>query len=141
MKLGAMLGDVLGSLVKKPFTQEYPFVKLPAPARLRGKLVWDTSKCVGCQLCANDCPSDAIEFIVLDKASRRYVLRYHADRCTYCAQCVVNCRFACLKMSSEEWELASTDRESFTIYYGRPEDVSASIDKDRHPDHYQASID
>jgi len=141
MKFSAMLGDVLTSLVKKPFTEKYPFEKKPAPARLRGKLVWDTSKCVGCQLCANDCPSDAIEFIVLDKATRRYVLRYHADRCTYCAQCVVNCRFKCLKMSNEEWELASTDRDTFTIYYGRPEDVSAYLYKDRTGSHYTSSED
>ncbi len=141
MKLGAMLGDVLTSLVKKPFTENYPFEKMPAPARLRGKLVWDTSKCVGCQLCANDCPSEAIEFIVLDKAARRYVIKYHVDRCTFCAQCVVNCRFKCLEMSSEEWELASTDRDTFTLYYGRPEDVSAYLYKDRHPDQYQTSED
>jgi formate hydrogenlyase subunit 6/NADH:ubiquinone oxidoreductase subunit I len=95
-----MFGDVVRSLFKRPATELYPYVRRPTPDRLRGKLVWDPSKCTGCQLCVKDCPSEAIELIVLDKVKKQFVLRYHNDRCTYCAQC--GKRRLCLNMSSEQ---------------------------------------
>jgi formate hydrogenlyase subunit 6/NADH:ubiquinone oxidoreductase subunit I len=52
-------------------------------------------------------------------------MRYRADRCTYCGQCVVACRFKCLELSHEEWELAALTKEPFTVYYGRSEDITA----------------
>jgi formate hydrogenlyase subunit 6/NADH:ubiquinone oxidoreductase subunit I len=129
MKIGAMLSDVLGSLFKKPATENYPFERKPAPERLRGQLFWDPSKCTGCQLCIKDCPANAIELVVLDKVNKRFVMRYHMDRCTYCAQCVQGCRFNCLSMSNEEWELASLNKEPFVVYYGRDEDVKFLLAK------------
>lgn len=123
MGIGAMLGDVVRSLFREPATEKYPFVKVAAPQRFRGKLYYDPEKCTGCQLCVKDCPSNAIEIIVVDKANKRFVLQYHSDRCTFCAQCVENCRFKCLSLSNEDWELASTTREAFEIYYGREEDI------------------
>ena len=128
-KLGTMFGDVLRSLFRSPATELYPYVRKPSPDRLRGKLVWEPEKCAGCMLCVKDCPSDAIELVVLDKVNKKFVLRYHADRCTFCAQCVVSCRFDCLHMSSEMWELASTQKEPFTVYYGKDEDVNFLLEK------------
>lgn len=125
MKIKTMLQDVLLSLWRKPVTELYPAQQQPAPERLRGKLHWNPEKCTGCCLCVKDCPCDAIELITIDKANKRFVMRYDLGRCTYCAQCVQNCRFNCLEMSSEEWELAATDKSQFTVYYGREEDVQA----------------
>lgn len=124
MKLGSMLSDVLGSFFKKPVTQPYPFVKKPAPENLRGKLVYDPEKCTSCQLCAKDCPADAIEVLTVDKANKRFVMKYYVDRCTYCAQCLESCRMKCLVMSHDEWENAALNKEAFTVYYGREEDVA-----------------
>lgn len=123
MKIGAMIRDVARSLFKRPATERYPFERTAAPERLRGKLYYDPAKCTGCMLCMKDCPSDAIEVLVVDRANKRFIIRFHIDRCTYCGQCVENCRFECLGMSSEQWELASLEREPFTVYYGRDEDI------------------
>ena len=129
MHIGVMLSDILASLFKKPVTEKYPYVRELVPERLRGELFWDPTKCTGCQLCVKDCPADALELIVLDKVNKRFVLRYNADKCIYCGQCVMNCRFKCLNMSNEQWELASTSREPFLVNYGRDEDVQFLLDR------------
>jgi formate hydrogenlyase subunit 6/NADH:ubiquinone oxidoreductase subunit I len=123
MKLGTMLRDILTSLFQRPVTEKYPFEKRAAPRRTRGLLHWHPEKCTGCCLCNSDCPANALELITLDKKAKRFVLRYHPDRCTFCGQCVESCRFDCLEMSSEEWELAATSREPFTITYGQEADI------------------
>lgn len=123
MTIGAMLGDILESLFKKPVTERYPFERKAAPERLRGKLYWEPEKCSGCQLCVKDCPANAIELIVLDKVAKRFVMRYNPDRCTFCGECVESCRFDCLGLSSEDWELAALNRDSFEVFFGKDEDV------------------
>jgi formate hydrogenlyase subunit 6/NADH:ubiquinone oxidoreductase subunit I len=129
MTIGAMLGNIVESLFKRPATEKYPFERYAAPEKLRGQLVWDPEKCSGCQLCIKDCPSNAIELVVLDKVNKRFVMRYHADRCTFCAQCVVTCRFKCLHMSNSVWELAECTTSPFLIYYGKDEDVQFLLDR------------
>jgi formate hydrogenlyase subunit 6/NADH:ubiquinone oxidoreductase subunit I len=121
MRIGTMIRDVITSLFKRPATRKYPFEREEAPERLRGMLVWDPEKCIGCSLCAKDCPSNAIEVLTIDKAKKQFVIRYHIDRCTFCAQCVQNCRFKCMGMSNEQWEMAALNKEPFTVYYGNEE--------------------
>ena len=127
--IAGMLKDVVESLFKKPMTEKYPFEKHPAPDRLRGELMWNPEKCTGCCLCNKDCPSNAIDLITIDKKAKRFVMEYHPDRCTYCAQCVQNCRFECLSMSSTQWELAALSKQSFTVFYGKDEDIQVILDK------------
>ena len=125
MTIGSMLGNIVSSLFKKPATERYPFERYAEPARLRGKLEFDPTKCSGCQLCVKDCPADALELIVVDKATKKFVLQYHTDRCTFCSQCIESCRFKCLDLPSDQWELSSGNKASFVVYYGRDEDVQA----------------
>ncbi len=118
MTLGALVGDVLHSLIQKPATEQYPFQRKPAPEHLRGALHYDADKCRGCRLCVRDCPSDAIEIIVVDKANKRYAMRYDVGRCTFCAQCIQSCRFDSLHMANDDWEKASGDKRAFIVRYG-----------------------
>lgn len=118
MKPGIMLGDVITSLFRKPFTEKYPFERREPPERLRGLLLFDPETCTGCGLCVKDCPANAIQMIVLDKASKQFVLSYHVDRCTFCAQCVNSCNQGCLSMAHDRWELAALSRDPLALNYG-----------------------
>jgi formate hydrogenlyase subunit 6/NADH:ubiquinone oxidoreductase subunit I len=129
MRIGAMLGEILRSIFRKPATQRFPFEIAPVPQRLRGVVRYNPEKCTGCQLCMKDCPANAIEIITVDKPNKRFIMRFHADRCTYCAQCIVNCRFNCLEMSNEEWARAALKREPFTVMYGRDQDLKDFLKK------------
>ncbi len=125
--IGMMMGDVMRAFFSKPVTRRYPFERKEAPEAFRGKLVWDLSKCTGCGLCVKDCPANALELQIIDRASKRFMMVFHSDRCTYCAQCVVNCRFKCLSLSHDEWELAALNKDPFTVNYGRVEDVAGVL--------------
>jgi formate hydrogenlyase subunit 6/NADH:ubiquinone oxidoreductase subunit I len=50
-------------------------------------------------------------------------MTYHIDRCIYCGQCMVGCKFKCISMSNLEWELASLKKEEFKVYYGKNNDI------------------
>jgi formate hydrogenlyase subunit 6/NADH:ubiquinone oxidoreductase subunit I len=119
MKIASMLNDVFRSLFKRPFTERYPFEVKPAPERTRGRVEWDGEKCTGCMMCSRDCPAQAIEVEVVDRAAKKFIFHYRTDRCIYCAQCVVSCRPGALSMSNEKWHLASTGKEPFFVVYGK----------------------
>ena len=123
MKFGTMLKDVVESFFKKNVTQLYPIEQTPTPERFRGNLQYNPAACTGCCLCVKDCPSKAIELVTLDRAAKRFVLKYHMDRCVYCGQCAINCRFKCMGMSNLDWEHASLNKKEFTVYYGKDEDI------------------
>jgi len=123
MKIGSMFGDILRSFFVKPVTLKYPLERSASPARLRGALIWNPEKCSGCGLCAKDCPSNALEVIILDRKAKKFVLRYNVDRCTFCAQCVQNCRFNCVQLSNDRWELAALTKDRFLQYQGSPENI------------------
>lgn len=132
MAIGVLFGNLVKSLFSKPATESYPFTKSITPDRLRGKLVYDPENCHGCMLCVKDCPSNAIELIII-RSEKRFVMRYHPDRCVYCSQCVQDCRFNCLNMSNSEWELASTSKVAFDVYYGKEEDIAFLLEQAAQP--------
>ena len=127
MRMGAMFGDIFRSMFKAPVTERYPFVRRDAPIQFHGQVEWNPEKCGGCQLCVKDCPAGALELIVIDRAAKRFVMKYDVDKCIYCAQCSKSCRFGCLKLNSDKWELAALNRDTYALYYGKEENVSAAL--------------
>lgn len=133
MKIGSMFGDIARSFFQRPATQKYPFERATTPRRLRGALIWNPEKCTGCSLCAKYCPSNALEVIILDRPTKKFVVRYRMDRCTFCAQCVQNCRFKCIELSNEEWELAALNKASFVEFQGKQANIDEYLDREACP--------
>ena len=123
MKIGTMLKDVVNSFFAKSATQLYPAERNEPPKRYRGALDYNAQLCTGCSLCVKDCPSNAIELVIIDRAKKRYVLKYDMDRCIYCGQCVINCKVKCMGMTHEDWEHAKLNKD-FSVYYGTEEDIA-----------------
>ena len=127
MKLGTMLADVARSLFQRPATRRYPTERPPTSPRFHGPVHWDPERCTGCRICVMDCPADALELFTIDKATRRFVMRYDVACCTFCAQCVASCNHGCLSLSNGEWELAGPDRGALVSHFGSPSDVAQVV--------------
>ncbi|MEM2918139.1 MAG: 4Fe-4S binding protein [Candidatus Altiarchaeota archaeon] len=120
--------ELLKQFFEKPATNKFPTKYIPnsvekffddvqknrrkinppieLPENFRGKLSYDSKKCIGCQLCCRVCPSKAIEFLAEKKKIQIYI-----SRCTFCAQCVDVCPVKCLS-STNEFLLAGYDKYS-----------------------------
>ena len=129
MRFGSMFKDLFTSFFSAPVTEKYPFEKPETAVRFRGRLHFDPSKCTGCNLCSKDCPANALEVVIIDRAAKRFVARYNMARCIYCAQCIQSCRFKCISMPGDDWELAALDKESFAVNYGKEEDIAALMER------------
>lgn len=129
MKIGSMFKEIVASFFLPPITEKYPFEKPKTANRFRGKLAFDSSKCTGCNLCSKDCPANALEIVILDRAAKRFVARYKMDHCVYCAQCIQSCKFKCLDMPKDDWELASLHKASFEEHYGKEEDIATLLER------------
>lgn len=129
MKIGSMFKDLLISFFSAPVTEKYPFEKPKTAERFRGGLFFDPAKCTGCNLCSKDCPANALEIVIIDRAAKRFVAHYNIDRCVFCSQCVQSCKFKCIGLSKDDWELAALTREPFTVNYGKDEDIAVFLER------------
>ncbi|MEA5115072.1 MAG: 4Fe-4S binding protein [Geobacteraceae bacterium] len=111
---GKMAKEVLRHSVKPPATRNYPYVKPEMPENFRGKIVFDTDKCIGCKICVKDCPAIAIK--ITTAGEKKFSAEFYLDRCIYCAQCVDSCPKDAL-LNTKEYELAQIDRKNHRITF------------------------
>jgi formate hydrogenlyase subunit 6/NADH:ubiquinone oxidoreductase subunit I len=99
---GKMLPRIIGFILHKPVTVLYPKEKLTPPESFRGKIKFDASKCIGCGLCARDCPSRACQ---MTEVGGKKQPCFDLDYCTFCGQCAESCPKKAIEMG-KEFELA-----------------------------------
>lgn len=116
---------VLKYAFKRPTTNQYPEEKPNLPSRSRGRhylTKWDDGleRCVGCELCAIVCPSQAIYVKPAQNDpdhphshGERYASDFQINmlRCIFCGYCEEACPTGAIILSNE-FELASYSRES-----------------------------
>jgi NADH-quinone oxidoreductase subunit I len=126
-KIGSMLGGlliVLRHAFKKPITEHYPEVKRQLPERSRGRhhlTKWEDGKerCVGCELCAIVCPSQAIYVKPAandpdnpNSRGERYASDFQINmlRCIFCGYCEEACPTGAIILG-KDYELSAYKRE------------------------------
>jgi len=108
-RTGKILPQALAALFRKPATVSYPNRRDDVFPNVRGKLVFDEAKCVGCKMCVRDCPARAIE--IEKVADKKYKAVLHIDHCIFCGQCVESCHSGALECTPE-FELAQLNRKN-----------------------------
>lgn len=116
---------VFKHLFKRPVTIRYPEEKRKLPKRSRGRhylTKWNDGleRCVGCELCAIVCPSQAIYVKAAENKpgdvhsrGERYAEDYQINmlRCIFCGYCEEACPTGAIVLGND-YELASYDRQS-----------------------------
>ncbi len=86
-----MLNTILRNLARKPATRNYPFEKVEAFERMRGRLFIHVDKCIFCRMCQMRCPAQCIY-----SDPKKAIWSYDPFECVNCGICVEVCPAHCL---------------------------------------------
>ena len=127
--LGALrgMGVTLRNFFRRAVTVGYPERRDALPERFRGRLFLDMNICVGCGMCEEACPNNALRMVDWGEtaqpgkafghpATPRGPIRRHPEveiaMCTYCGWCEYVCPTGAIR-HTPDFELAAYDREHF----------------------------
>lgn len=88
---GVMEKEILKNAINKPATVNYPFEKSPPPEGFRGIPELDIGKCLGCSVCARNCPSEAIEMVPDERTRTKKSPMFILAKCINCGICAFVC--------------------------------------------------
>jgi len=107
----SFLSVLIRNLVAGPSTDPFPFGETFTPPALRGRVVYDPSRCTACRACEQVCVGGAIRFDKTPEGMR--FLLWH-DTCTFCGLCAFYCPQDAIAMSND-WHLAHLQDEKFDM--------------------------
>lgn len=102
--------EALIALFSPAYTTRFPREPHIPFKNFRGKPVVDDDHCVGCETCANVCPSQAITFHDDPQRKMRIIKRNYGS-CIFCGQCEEHCITGNgVKLSDKIYDLATLNR-------------------------------
>jgi hydrogenase-4 component H len=108
--------EALISLFTPAYTTKFPSKPHVPFENFRGKPVVDDAHCVGCETCANVCPSKAILFRD-DKEKQVRIMTRNYGLCIFCGQCEEHCITGKgVKLSDKIYDLAIFDKTGLVEY-------------------------
>ena len=102
--------EMVKNLFRRPSTIEYPVkVDIPATPEYRGLHYVDENKCIGCSLCARECPANTIKMVPNPKKPGKKLAVVNYDACVFCYHCVYICPVKAY-VTTNNYKLAVLDK-------------------------------
>ncbi|MBW9088819.1 4Fe-4S binding protein [Rhizobium wenxiniae] len=105
----AFLKILFDNLREGPATEAFPFGEAATPDAYRGKVTFDETNCVGCNMCEHVCAGGAIRFS--EKEDGLHFLIWH-NTCISCGLCAHYCPTKAIKLSND-WHLSHLQEEKY----------------------------
>ena len=75
--------------------------RIPLYDRIRGELILDLPNCIGCSICADTCPNNALHMVDYDsenpKNKTKRAPHLNLGMCSFCGLCVEQCPYGVLQ--------------------------------------------